>query len=93
MIATKTELTEVYAATWDWLEVVEKQGCKINWDANPIGGDEWDAACEACEFDAADSDVGFGLLIEPRECDTILRAGDIVAVQGYGGDVAFLRRI
>ena len=93
MSATETKTYKVvYTATADWLDIAYPiRGNGIDWDADPINGSEWDAACEACGFDPEDSEVGFGLLIEPRECDTVLKAGDIVCVQGFGGDVAFLR--
>ena len=86
-----TKLTQIWTATAEWLDIAERDGFAIDWDAEPIG-EEWDEACEAAGFDPEDSEVGFAMVTEPRECDTLLRAGDIVATSGPGGDVAFLRR-
>ncbi len=86
---TKAGFVEVFSATYEWLEIAK---LRIDWYADPVSSEEWSEACEAAGFDPEDREVGFSTLIEPRLCDTILRAGDIVATSGPGGDVAFLRR-
>ena len=95
MTATVT-LKQIWTATSEWLEIAESQGLEIDWEAEPvlytIDGNEWRQACEAAGFDPEDDEVGFAVIVEPRDRDTILRAGDIVATSGPGGDVAFLRR-
>lgn len=90
MNATKT-LRQIWTATSDWLEIAERQGLEIDWDSEPISGDEWDDARRIADQDPEETEGGFATLVEPRECDTLLRAGDIVATTGPGGDVAFLR--
>lgn len=87
--AANTEV--VFEATCDWLEIARRD-MEIDWESEPIGADDWDAACALCGFSNTDTEVGFSVLVEPRDCDTQLRAGDIIATSGPGGDVAFLRR-
>jgi hypothetical protein len=88
--ATKTyEL--IWTATYEWLEVAEKQGLVCDWDCEPVHSDDYDAAKAVAEQDPEDTEGGFGLLVEPRDCDTLLKSGDIIATSGPGGDVAFLR--
>jgi hypothetical protein len=83
----------VYTATSDWLGIAEKQGLEVDYNSDPIDSDEWDAACAVSTvLDPNDSEGGFATLVDPRDCDTLLRAGDIVVTSGPGGDVAFLRR-
>lgn len=85
---------QIWVATYDWLQVAQRQGFTVDWDADPVSSEEWDDACAASEVLAPDdSEGGFAVVKEPRSCDTLLRAGDIVATSGPGGDVAFLRRV
>lgn len=103
MTTTTKNLKVVFTADYDWLRIAEMQGLEIDWDAEPLsvrddGTDECaDAARLAneseweCSIDPDDSEIGAAVVVEPRDCDTALRAGDIVLTSGPGGDVAFLR--
>ncbi len=82
----------VFTATYEWLMVAQREGLGIDWSEEPIEAAAWNEACDLCGFDPNDDEVGFGVLIEPRPQDTLLRPGDIVATQGYGGDVVFFRK-
>jgi len=87
-------LTQIWTATAEWLAVAQRQGLVVDWDAEPVNGaEEWDSACEAAGLDPDDYEVGFARLVAPRECDTLLRAGDVVATSGPGSDVIFLRAV
>lgn len=90
MTSTKT-LELIWTATAEWLDVAERQGLQVDWDSDPIDGNDWDDARRMAEQDPEETEGGFATLVEPRECDTLLRAGDIIATTGPGGDVAFLR--
>ena len=84
---------KIWTATYEWLEIAEKQGLEVEWDADPISGDEWDEVCGIAEVDAEDYEVGFAKLVSPRDCDTLLKAGDLICTTGAGGDVEFLREV
>jgi uncharacterized protein YjbI with pentapeptide repeats len=86
----------LFTADYNWLEIAQKQGLKIDWDSEP-GFDakqlakialesEWDV-----DLELENSELRLAVLTHPRACDTGLHAGDIVLTSGYGGDLAFFR--
>jgi len=91
----------VFTATYDWLQIAypgtgdwnDPAAGGINWNTEPIKSSEWDDVCDIVGFDPNDEEVGFAVLETPRDCDTILRPGDVVATQGYGAHVVFLREV
>lgn len=81
----------IWTANREWLTIAVRDGLTIDWEAEPVSGDEWTEACAAAGLDPQDYEVGFAVLTTPRECDTLLRSGDIVATSGPGSDAVFLR--
>jgi hypothetical protein len=96
-MTTAKTLKVVFTADYDWLCIAEREGLEIDWESEPEA-DSSEAAQLAldseweCDFDPEDSELGLAVLVEPRYCDTALRAGDILLTSGPGGDVAFLRQ-
>lgn len=97
----RTPYRVVFIATSEWLQIAEGQGLIVDWEAEPFNRYPEDPVADLarlanvsdfeCSFNPSDSELGAAVLNEPRDCDTALRAGDIVLTSGPGGDVAFLR--
>jgi hypothetical protein len=81
----------IFTATSDWLQIAERSGLLIDWNADPVRSGHWDKFGALCAFDPANEEVGFAVLEKPRPQDTALKTGDIVAISGPGSDVVFLR--
>ena len=81
----------LWAATYDWLEIAERQGLRVDYDAEPLDWDEIKQLAELAGENPEDDELRAAVLTEPRECDTLLRPGDVILTTGPGGDVYFFR--
>jgi hypothetical protein len=87
-----TTLTCVFEATYDWLNrAYPLQGGGIDWEAEPLTWEEIKKLAEQEELDSEDEEMGSSILVAPRDCDMMLKTGDIVLTTGPGGDVYFFR--
>ena len=87
----RRKFAEVWEATYDWLSTASRNGLiTVDWDADPVSPDDWDAACAAAGFDPDDMEVGFGRLVARSAENTALRVGDTIATDG--SMVSVLRR-
>lgn len=83
--------SEIWSATYDWLQIAERDGMEIDWESEPLQWDEVQSLAEQVGHNPEDDEMGAAVIVEPRECDTLLQPGDIVLTTGPGGDVYFFR--
>ncbi len=86
-------LTEIYRATFEWWQIVERQG-RISILSGPEGepgSSQYDAAVVLAGYDPDDLECGVGIVETAGEQDAIIHPRDLVVFGGYGADVVFLR--
>lgn len=93
MTATTPAYTQIWSATYEWLDIATKQGFEVDYDSDPIDWADAGPIIESVGENPDDDEIGFSTLVSARDCDTLLRAGDLVMTTGPGGDVYFFRKV